>query len=204
MTETITNSRGPILGMIRCASFPARSTGEAAPCYYVLDLRFSPEPIIQRQSLSARKKPRRANPVTRSSSIGTATLTRSPTTAPPHLPDYSAEGVRRHATARRLLRRQHPVRRRLPGRPRIPPLSGLRRAALLSDGAARLVERFHVADWQQLLDVLAAEGPEELIRRTREAENAETTAERAQRRGKMHDDATAILVSHLNSGSPSA
>jgi len=79
--------------------------------------------------------------------------------------------------------------------------SGLRRAALLSDGAARLVDRFHLADWEQLLDLLTAEGPEELIHRTRQAELAETEAERDQRRGKKHDDATAVLVSHLNRAS---
>jgi Protein phosphatase 2C len=76
--------------------------------------------------------------------------------------------------------------------------TGLRRAALLSDGAARLVERFHLADWKQLLDLLATEGPEELIRRTRLAEQAETEAEQAERRGKKHDDATAVLVTHLS------
>jgi hypothetical protein len=37
-----------------------------------------------------------------------------------------------------------------------------------------------------------------LIRRTRQAELAETEAERSQRRGKKHDDATAVLISHLN------
>lgn len=41
-------------------------------------------------------------------------------------------------------------------------------------------------------------GPEELIRRTRLAEQAETEAERSQRRGKKHDNATAVLVSHLS------
>lgn len=78
------------------------------------------------------------------------------------------------------------------------PTTGVHRAALLSDGAARLVERFQVADWPQLLDVLVAEGPIELIRRTRRAECAETEAERAGRRGKKHDDATVVLVTHLN------
>lgn len=70
----------------------------------------------------------------------------------------------------------------------------VRRAAVLTDGATRLVERFGVLDWRGLLDVLEAEGPAELIRRTRAAETAETAAERAGRRGKHHDDATAVLV----------
>ena len=78
------------------------------------------------------------------------------------------------------------------------PATSIRRAALLSDGAARLVERFRLIDWQQLLDLLTADGPEELIRRTRHAEVAETDAERAGRRGKKHDDATAVLITHLD------
>jgi hypothetical protein len=65
---------------------------------------------------------------------------------------------------------------------------------VLSDGAARLVERFGLLDWRGLLDVLDHEGPAELIRRTRRAEESETEAERAGRRGKRHDDATAVLV----------
>ncbi|SEG32200.1 Serine/threonine protein phosphatase PrpC [Thermomonospora echinospora] len=73
-------------------------------------------------------------------------------------------------------------------------LSDVRRLAVLSDGAARLVERFGLLDWRGLLDVLDREGPAELIRRTRLAELAETAAERAGRRGKRHDDATAALV----------
>ncbi|REE98114.1 protein phosphatase 2C domain-containing protein [Thermomonospora umbrina] len=72
--------------------------------------------------------------------------------------------------------------------------SRVRRAAVLSDGASRLVERFGLLDWRGLLDLLDREGPAELIRRTRLAEAAETPAERATRRGKPHDDATAVFV----------
>lgn len=74
----------------------------------------------------------------------------------------------------------------------------VRRAALLSDGAARLVDRFRHIDWQQLLDLLDTDGPGELIRRTRKAELAETDTERATRRGKKHDDATAVLMTELD------
>jgi hypothetical protein len=74
------------------------------------------------------------------------------------------------------------------------PTTTVRRAALLSDGAARLVERFRLMDWRELLDLIADHGPQELIRRTREAEAAETDADRATRRGKQHDDATAVLI----------
>ncbi|WP_433240820.1 protein phosphatase 2C domain-containing protein [Actinomadura nitritigenes] len=70
------------------------------------------------------------------------------------------------------------------------PAAGLRRAAVLSDGASRLVERFGLLDWGGLLRVLDDEGPRELVRRTRAAEEAEE----AVARGKRHDDATAVLV----------
>jgi Protein phosphatase 2C len=69
------------------------------------------------------------------------------------------------------------------------PVAGLRRAAVLSDGASRLVERFGRLDWGGLLRVLDDEGPRELVRRTRAAEEAESFA-----RGKRYDDATAVLV----------
>jgi Protein phosphatase 2C len=116
-----------------------------------------------------------------------------------HLRDYSVQGVRAarnspggfYVASTQAAAAYEAVRGSLA-------TADLRRAALLSDGAARLVERFRIADWQQLLDVLVVEGPEGLIRRTRQAERAETDAERAHRRGKKHDDATAVLVTHLN------
>lgn len=74
------------------------------------------------------------------------------------------------------------------------PAAEVRRAALLTDGAARWVERFHLGKWGDLLDVLTDHGPADLIRQVRAAENAETDAQRAGLRGKRHDDATAALV----------
>lgn len=76
------------------------------------------------------------------------------------------------------------------------PYSTVRRAAVLSDGGARYVERFGLGDWTGLLDVLTDAGPEELIRRVRRAEAQETHEERQRerRRGKQHDDATAALL----------
>jgi len=65
------------------------------------------------------------------------------------------------------------------------------RAALLSDGASRFVERFHLGTWSDLLDLLEKAGPGELIRRVRAAESAEPADAR---RGKIHDDATAVLL----------
>ncbi|WP_017541531.1 protein phosphatase 2C domain-containing protein [Nocardiopsis halophila] len=69
------------------------------------------------------------------------------------------------------------------------------RVAVLTDGAARLVERFGIWEWGELVQRLADEGPAAVIARTRRAEEAETDEDRARfkRRGKQHDDATAIL-----------
>ncbi|MFB4313649.1 hypothetical protein [Actinomadura sp. 21ATH] len=68
--------------------------------------------------------------------------------------------------------------------------SGVGRVALLSDGAARLVERFGLMDWSGLLELLDGAGPRELIRRTRAAEAGDGDFPR----GKRYDDATAVLV----------
>jgi hypothetical protein len=116
-----------------------------------------------------------------------------------HLSDYSVEGIRaaRNSPDGFYVASTLPEAAYQAVRGSLPTTS-VRRAALLSDGAARLVERFRLADWQQLLDLLTVAGPEELIRRTRQAELAETHAERANKRGKKHDDATAVLVTHLD------
>jgi predicted aconitase with swiveling domain len=71
------------------------------------------------------------------------------------------------------------------------PLESLASVTLLSDGATRLVDRFGLTTWQETLAVLGSSGPEELIRRVREAE-ASDPAGRRWPRGKAHDDATAI------------
>jgi hypothetical protein len=68
----------------------------------------------------------------------------------------------------------------------------LRRAALLSDGATRLVDRFGVMAWPDLYDVLDREGPYSLIMQTREAESSDPEGRRWPR-SKRHDDATAVL-----------
>ncbi|WP_242902930.1 protein phosphatase 2C domain-containing protein [Actinomadura terrae] len=70
------------------------------------------------------------------------------------------------------------------------PVRGLTRAAVLSDGASRLVEKFGALGWDELLDLLDEAGPTELVRRTRAAE-----ARADVRPGsKRYDDATAVLV----------
>jgi Protein phosphatase 2C len=73
------------------------------------------------------------------------------------------------------------------------PVEQVRRAALLTDGASRLVEYFGEMTWAHLLDVLAAAGPSELIARTRAREQQGAGPVDGRRR-KLHDDATAVFV----------
>jgi hypothetical protein len=63
-------------------------------------------------------------------------------------------------------------------------------AALLSDGATRLVDRFGLASWDELLETLRGGGPRELLRQVRRAEESDPDGMRW-RRGKIFDDATA-------------
>ncbi|MGO1056463.1 protein phosphatase 2C domain-containing protein [Crossiella sp. CA198] len=69
----------------------------------------------------------------------------------------------------------------------------VRALALLSDGATRLVDRFDLMSWDGLMDLLEQGGPEELIRRTREAERSDEHGRRWPR-GKAYDDASAAYV----------
>jgi hypothetical protein len=46
--------------------------------------------------------------------------------------------------------------------------------------------------WQDLMGILDKEGPVELIRRTREAENSDPNCQRWPRH-KRHDDAAAVI-----------
>jgi hypothetical protein len=64
----------------------------------------------------------------------------------------------------------------------------VRRAALLSDGAASAVDRFGLLDWRELLDLVARDGPAELIRRIRAAEQTQGAT-----RFKRHDDVSVVL-----------
>ncbi|MFE9007442.1 integrase [Streptomyces sp. NPDC007875] len=72
-------------------------------------------------------------------------------------------------------------------------LAKVRQAALLTDGASRLVDSFGALSWEQLLDLLRTEGPAALIARTREAELADPAGERWPR-FKRSDDASAAYV----------
>jgi hypothetical protein len=71
------------------------------------------------------------------------------------------------------------------------PRTDARRAAVLSDGAAVLVE-YGLADWSEVLDILEHAGPGELIRRIRQAEASDPYGERWPRY-KTGDDATAAV-----------
>ncbi|MGV9395137.1 integrase [Streptomyces sp. NPDC003668] len=71
------------------------------------------------------------------------------------------------------------------------PLDSLASVTLLSDGATRLVDRFELADWQEALTVLGSSGPDELIRRVRNAEDEDPDGRRWPR-GKAYDDATVL------------
>ncbi|MEV0351332.1 integrase [Nonomuraea sp. NPDC050680] len=72
----------------------------------------------------------------------------------------------------------------------VPP-DAVRAAALLSDGASRLVDCFELASWRRLLNILEDDGPAELINQVRMAERTDPHGARWPR-GKAHDDATAV------------
>lgn len=73
------------------------------------------------------------------------------------------------------------------------PVRDLQAFALLSDGASRTADHFHLTDWPGLLATLATDGPHALLCHTRDAENSDPTGERWPR-GKHHDDATAAYA----------
>jgi hypothetical protein len=76
----------------------------------------------------------------------------------------------------------------------------LQRAALLSDGASRLVDVFKLATWEELLALLDETGPEELLRQVRAAEAADPDS-RQWPRTKRSDDATAVYLVLNDDGS---
>jgi hypothetical protein len=73
------------------------------------------------------------------------------------------------------------------------PSRNLHRAALLSDGASRLVDPFQLATWEELLALLDESGPDELLRQVRAAEAVDPEA-RQWPRTKRSDDATAVYL----------
>jgi hypothetical protein len=73
----------------------------------------------------------------------------------------------------------------------------LRAAALLSDGASRLVDRFGLATWQAALKTLDTLGPGELLRQVRAAERSDPNGRRWPR-GKAYDDAAIAYCREFN------
>jgi hypothetical protein len=69
--------------------------------------------------------------------------------------------------------------------------SGVRGAAVMSDGASILADRFDVMDWPETFALLSGEGPLGLLHRVRRVE-AEDAAGTRWPRGKIHDDATLV------------
>jgi hypothetical protein len=65
--------------------------------------------------------------------------------------------------------------------------------ALLSDGATRIVDRFGLVSWADVLKTLVSAEPSELIRQNREAERSDPACRRRPR-GKVFDDATAAVL----------
>ncbi|WP_031083182.1 hypothetical protein [Streptomyces sp. NRRL WC-3549] len=73
------------------------------------------------------------------------------------------------------------------------PLAAVRSLTALTDGASRWTETFAAGEWADVPGLLREEGPQGLIDRVRELERADTDRVFL-RRGKRHDDATAVLV----------
>jgi hypothetical protein len=71
------------------------------------------------------------------------------------------------------------------------PRAGLRGVALLSDGATRITDLYHVLTWPAVIDVIRDHGPAELIRQVRATEASDPDGGRWPR-AKLSDDATAL------------
>jgi hypothetical protein len=81
------------------------------------------------------------------------------------------------------------------------PRDGLRGVALLSDGATRITDEYHLLGWPGVLAVIREQGPAELIRQVRAAEDADPDCARWPR-FKPRDDATVIYWELPRSGAP--
>ena len=76
----------------------------------------------------------------------------------------------------------------------VPPNGSACRAALLTDGASRIVDVYNFLTWEAALKVLEASGPADLLRRVRKAEQIDLIAN-TYPRIKLSDDATAVFAS---------
>ncbi|MFI0086472.1 integrase [Streptomyces bobili] len=70
-------------------------------------------------------------------------------------------------------------------------LGSLSSVTLLSDGATRLVDRFELATWQEIVAIVGDNGPDELLHLVRDAEGSDPAGRRWPR-GKTRDDATVL------------
>lgn len=73
------------------------------------------------------------------------------------------------------------------------PRSSIRRCAVLTDGAARIVTPFGLVDWRGALDLVAIEGPSGVIDAVRRVERDDSQGERWPR-NKISDDATVAYI----------
>jgi serine/threonine protein phosphatase PrpC len=72
-------------------------------------------------------------------------------------------------------------------------LHEVRRVAVLTDGAARVVSMFDLLNWSGVLDVLTETGPTDVIRRVRAQETADPNGTKWPR-NKASDDATVVFA----------
>jgi hypothetical protein len=81
------------------------------------------------------------------------------------------------------------------------PRDGLRGIALLSDGAARITDKYRLLGWPAALAVIRDQGPAELIRQVRDAEDDDPECTRWPR-FKPRDDATVTYWDLSRSDAP--
>jgi hypothetical protein len=81
------------------------------------------------------------------------------------------------------------------------PAAGLRGIALLSDGATRIIDKFGLLGWAEVLQLAREEGPAAVIGRVRDAEDSDPGCTRW-RRLKPHDDATVVYWHRPGQGAP--
>jgi hypothetical protein len=81
------------------------------------------------------------------------------------------------------------------------PLGQLNGAALLSNGASRVVDPYRLAQWPAVLDLMRTKGPDEIIRRVREAET-EVRATGSISDIRLPDDATVAYCEPAERSAP--
>jgi hypothetical protein len=75
------------------------------------------------------------------------------------------------------------------------PAAGLRGVVLLSDGATRITDLYHLLAWPAVIEIVRDKGPAALIRQVRAAEDGDPGSQRWPR-GKARDDATVVYWRH--------